>query len=82
MTDAKYCIACGMPLTKPEDFSLGDATKDWCLHCANEDGSMKGYDEVLVGMTWFLTQSQGLDQGAAREAAASMMAQLPAWKDR
>lgn len=82
MTDGKHCIACGMPMTKPEDHALGDTRKDWCLHCGNEDGSMKGYDEVLTGMTWFLTQAQGLDQGAAKKAAASMMAQLPAWQDR
>jgi hypothetical protein len=82
MTDAKRCISCGMPLIEPEDFSLGDMKKDWCLHCGNADGTLKPYDEVLVGMTWFMTQSQGIDEGAAREAAAAMMALMPAWQDR
>lgn len=80
-TDAKRCIACGMPMNKPEDFATGDMTRDYCLHCAREDGTMRSYDEVLQGMTWFMTKSQGIDEAAAREAAAGMMAQLPAWKD-
>jgi hypothetical protein len=43
---------------------------------------MKSYDEVLTGMTGFLVQTQGFDQQAARKAAAGMLAELPAWKDR
>ena len=81
-TDAKRCIACGMPMNKPEEFANGDTTLDYCFHCAREDGSMRSYDETLEGMTWFMTQSQGIDQVAARETARDMMAQLPAWKDR
>jgi len=79
---AKTCIACGMPMEKPEDFALGDETKDWCVHCARPDGSLRSYDEALEGMTGFIVQSQGLDHEAARGVAASMMAKLPAWKDR
>jgi hypothetical protein len=43
---------------------------------------MKSYDEALTGMTAFLIKTQGFDQAAARKAAAGMMAELPAWKDR
>ncbi len=78
----KTCIACGMPMTKAEDHALGDETKDYCLYCARPDGSMRDYDEALVGMTQFIVKSQGLDEGVAREAAAAQMATLPAWKDR
>ncbi len=79
---SSQCISCGMPMTKPEEFAMGDDSKDYCCHCAKADGSMKTYDEVLVGMTGFLVQSQGLDEAAAQGAAKGMMAQLPAWKDR
>jgi hypothetical protein len=77
----KTCISCGMPMQKPEEFPLGDQSKDWCVHCAREDGSLKSYDEALQGMTMFMVQSQGLAQEAARAAAAQMMAKMPAWKD-
>ena len=79
---SKTCISCGMPMTKPEDFPLGDESKDYCVHCAREDGTLESYDERLVGMTGFIMQSQGLDEGAARAAARSLMAKMPAWKDR
>jgi hypothetical protein len=78
----KRCIACGMPMTKDEDFASGNPERDYCRHCARPDGSMRSYDEALVGMTGFITRSQGLDENAAREAAKKMMAELPAWKNR
>jgi hypothetical protein len=77
----KTCISCGMPMEKPEHFPKGDESKDWCVHCARPDGALKSYDEALVGMTMFIVQSQGMDEGAAREIAKTMMAKLPAWKD-
>ena len=75
------CIACGMPMEKPEMHASGDVDKDWCIHCAREDGSMRSYDEVVVGMTQFIVKSQGMDENAACEVAKTMMAKLPAWKN-
>ncbi len=77
----KTCISCGMPLEKSQDFPGGDETKDWCVHCARPDGSLKSYDEAISGMTGFIVQSQGFDEDAARAVAANLMAQMPAWKD-
>jgi hypothetical protein len=71
-----------MPLRTPQEHAAGDVSRDYCIHCARPDGSMKSYDEALTGMTAFLVKTQGLDQAAARKAAAGMMAELPAWKDR
>jgi len=78
----KTCVSCGMPMNKPDDFAAGDDSKDFCVYCARPDGSLKSYDEALVGMTGFVVQTQGLDEGAAREAAKAMMAKMPAWKDQ
>lgn len=78
----KTCISCGMPMEKTEQFASGDPTKGYCVHCARPDGSMRSYEEALAGMTAFMVQSQGLDEGAAREAVLQMMARLPAWRDR
>lgn len=65
----KACIACGMPMEKPEDFAMQDESRDYCVHCARPDGSMQSYEEKL-------------DRSAARDAAKIMMAKLPAWKDK
>lgn len=75
----KTCIACGMPMTKPEDFAQGDETKDYCLYCMRPDGSMQSYPEKLDGTTHFLMKTQGLDEAAARETAARLLSKLPAW---
>jgi len=80
MTDTN-CIACSMPLRRAEDHAMGDPDKTYCQKCAHEDGSMKSYDEVLDGMTGFITRTQGLDAEVAKGIAAKAMANLPAWQD-
>lgn len=78
----KTCIACGMPMQEKEDFPFGDETKTYCVHCANEDGSMQTYEQKLVGMTAFIVQTQGLDEAVAQGVAKDMMRKLPAWSHR
>jgi hypothetical protein len=78
--EAKRCISCGMPMSKDEEFAAGDRSKDWCRYCARPDGSLKSYDEALIGMTGFLVRSQGIDEKAAQAAAKEMMATMPAWR--
>jgi len=76
------CIACGMPMRRPEDHSGGDPSRDWCHLCTREDGRMVSYDEALAGVTGFLVRTQGLDRSAAEGIAARTLAGLPAWRDR
>ena len=82
MSHDPSCISCGMPLRTPADHAAGDVSKTYCRHCARPDGSMKSYDEALVGMIGFLRQTQGLDEEVARTAAKQMMASMPAWSKR
>lgn len=77
----KTCIACGMPMTKPEDFARNDENKDYCIYCAREDGSMQSYQEKLKGTTEFLIRTQGLDKEAAFSLAKRTLAKLPAWQN-
>ncbi|MBE6906901.1 MAG: AraC family transcriptional regulator [Ruminococcaceae bacterium] len=76
----KTCIACGMPMTKPSDFAMGDESKDYCVYCARPDGTMQSYPEKVEGTTEFLIRTQGLDKEAAHEMAIRTLAKLPAWK--
>jgi len=71
-----------MPLQNSSDFPLGDSSKDYCVHCARADGSLQSYDERLTGMTGFIVQTQGLDASAAKNAAKTLMASMPAWKGK
>ena len=76
----KKCIACGMPMKNASEFAMNDEKKDYCIHCANEDGSMHSFDEQKESMTNFIIMTQGLAREAAESAALSMMKKLPAWE--
>jgi len=76
----KTCIACGMPMKERADYANGDEGKDYCVYCANEDGSMHSFDEKKESLTLFIIRTQGLDREAAEGAALSMMKKLPAWQ--
>jgi hypothetical protein len=77
----KKCIACGMPMNKKEDFAMNDDSREYCVHCANADGSMHSFEEKKESLTGFIIKTQGLDRKTAENAALSMMKGLPAWKE-
>lgn len=81
MTDDQ-CISCGMPMREPKDHATHDVQKRYCHHCARADGSMKSYDETLLGMTAFLQSTQGLDATVAGNMAREMMRKMPAWREQ
>jgi len=76
----KTCISCGMPMKEASDFAMSDTSKDYCIHCAKEDGSMQSFEEKRVGMIDFIIKSQGFDVEAATKIAENNMRKLPAWK--
>ena len=78
----KTCIACGMPMEKPEDFARGDTNKQYCRYCARPDGTMQSFEEKLDSMTSFIVKTQGLASEVAKESARHMLLKLPAWKLR
>jgi len=82
MSQEMSCIACGMPMRTAEEHAMKDPTKSYCCYCARPDGTMRSYDEAVVGMSGFLMRTQGLDEEAARKTAKSMMAKLPAWRGK
>ena len=74
----KTCIACGISMNKPNDFAMGDESKEYCVHCAKADGTMQSYEERLDNISAYIVKTQGFDGDAARPAAKNMMAALPA----
>lgn len=81
MQGERFCISCGMPLRSAEDYPLRDTSKDYCRHCAREDGTLKSFEEALEGMSVFLQRTQGLTREIARKTAFSFLIKNPAWKD-
>jgi len=77
-----------MPMMKPEDHGGGDASNTWCVHCCNDDGTHKTYDEVLNGMAMFMLsdmcvqagieKATDMDDALARSKA--YMQTMPAWQ--
>ena len=77
----KKCICCGMPMNKKNDFAIGDESKDYCVYCAKEDGSMKSFDEAVEGMAEYMSESEKIDKNFARKKVLEYMKSMPAWKE-
>lgn len=77
----KKCICCGMPMNKKNDFAMGDESKDYCVYCAKEDGSMKSFDEAVEGMSEYMSESEKIDKNFARKKVLEYMKSMPAWKE-
>jgi hypothetical protein len=75
----KYCNACGMPLMKKEDFSLGDENSDFCLFCTNPDGSVKAGEEIFEGGVQYFMSQFGGDRNMAEKLTRKNMSQQPYW---
>jgi len=71
-----------MPLTKKEDFALGDENSNFCLHCVNEDGSVKSCEEIFEGGVQFFMSQIGDDQSMAERVTRKNMSGLPYWQDK
>jgi hypothetical protein len=69
-----------MPLRSAADHARGNIDLDYCTHCADAEGKLKSYQDVLHGMTQFLCRTQGIDETAAVGMAREMMSRMPAWR--
>ena len=79
---SKFCEACGMPLTKPEDFAGGDENAKFCLYCVNEDGSVKTCEEIFEGGVGFFMSQIGDDRAMAEKITRKNMNQQPYWQGK
>lgn len=76
------CYSCGMPLEKASAHALGDINQQFCIHCTNEHGQLKPYEEILNGMANYLVHSQGVATVVAKEIAKDVLAKQPTWRDK
>ncbi len=77
----KECIACGMPLIKPEDCAGGDLNAVSCIHCTNSDGKLKSCNEIFEGGVHFFIEATGSSKGDAEKLVRKNMCFLDHWKE-
>lgn len=78
----RSCHACGMPLTKKEDFAMGDENSDFCVYCTHPDGTPKSCEEVFEGGVQYFMSTLGGDRGLAEKVTRKNMQSLSYWKDK
>jgi hypothetical protein len=79
----KHCIACGMPLTNPEDIG-GEVDQGLvCKYCIGKDKSVRSCEEIFEGgVQYFMTVIPGGDRDMAEKITRKNMTSLPYWKDK
>lgn len=82
MNKQKYCEACGMPLSKKEDFALGDENSQFCLYCVNPDGSVKSCEEIFEGGVQFFMSKLGSDRKLAEKINRKNMNMQSYWQGK
>jgi len=78
----KFCQACGMPLTKKEDFAKGDENSKFCHYCVNEDGSVKTCEEIFEGGVQYFLSQLGGDRKMAEKVTRKNMSGQPYWQEK
>jgi hypothetical protein len=71
-----------MPLTKKEDFAQGDENSNFCLYCANADGSVKTCKEIFEGGVQFFLSQIGGDRKMAEKITRKNISGLPYWQNK
>ena len=78
----KKCLACGMPLIKPEDCANHDLNADFCIHCVNEQGEVKSAEEIFQGGVEFFIAATGVNRELAKKLTRRNMNSLPYWQNK
>ncbi len=76
------CESCSLPLVADADHGASDPTNRYCRYCTDASGVLRPYDHVLADFTALLVRTHGLNETAARETSAGIMAAQPAWSGR
>lgn len=78
----KYCEACGMPMSKKEDFALENTDSLFCLYCADDKGEVKSCEEIFEGGVQFFMKSLGSERELAEKATRRNMNMQSYWQGK
>ncbi|MDF1548001.1 MAG: zinc ribbon domain-containing protein [Bacteroidales bacterium] len=76
----KICESCGMPMITAEDFGAKNTDNKYCIHCTDELGKLKPFEQKLTDMTHFIMRTSDLNKENAEKMAKETMSKMPAWK--
>ena len=76
-----HCIACGMPLTRPEDCAGGDLNAVSCVHCTDKNGEIKPCAEIFEGGVQFFMGATGSPRDLAERLTRKNMNRLEHWQN-
>jgi Putative zinc ribbon domain len=76
----RSCGSCGFPMQAPADYAGDNLDADYCSTCAEANGKLKPYDDVVHANASYFVRQQGVDPEAARKMAQALLASMPAWK--
>lgn len=76
----KTCAACGMPLTKKEDYFNNDESSNFCIYCVNENGKVKSGEEIFEGGVQFFMNQIGTDRQTAEKFIRKNMCNQSYWQ--
>ena len=83
MENFKFCEACSMPLTNPQDEALSLDGQHFCVHCVDEHGAVKSCAEIFDGgVQFFLMNFPDLGKAMAEKITRKNMLSLPYWQDK
>ena len=80
MSVQKFCESCGMPLRTKEDFGGGRLDNSYCIHCTDENGTLKSYDDVLEGMKSMIIKNMGISETEDSKMAKENLAKMSVWE--
>lgn len=80
MSDEKSCESCGMPMRQASDFGAGRPDNAYCVHCTDEQGQLKPYQEVLENLKNFAIKNMGISEAEALKMAQQGLSRQPAWQ--
>jgi len=79
---SRTCISCGMPMTIPEDHAAGDIAREYCRHCATENGDMASFEDTSRRLAERVQQTTKVSEADALRTVVERLIELPAWRGR
>jgi hypothetical protein len=76
----RSCGSCGFPMQTPADHAGGNLDAEYCSTCAEANGILKPYEEVVQANASYFIRQQGVATEAALAMARALLASMPAWK--
>ncbi|WP_170113043.1 zinc ribbon domain-containing protein [Ahniella affigens] len=74
------CGSCGFPMQATADFAGGNPNAAFCSTCADANGALKPFDEVLALNADYLAREQRIEPAAAQAMARALLLASPVWQ--